>query len=478
MARVNQWAFRGQLINSPYVRVRDITGQWGLPPLRGENFLTYNATGRLFVPKIHDEKHITLELLVRDTPSGMAAYVFDQLDKLFANRSQGALANILDSGTRTGQAECVAWDKQDLTVSGAVYSGVVDFLLADPYLYGSTVTGTVVPAAGLSFGTPVINQAFSPSRANFTLSMTGVVSGQPILVAYHASIYPAVTTNISTITDTFGTPYTWTKVDGYLDASVDNDAEIWIGTGGVGTSGVITVTPAHTAACGGAAVPMIGASTAAGLLAIDVHNCTNYSTSGISPSPPAISVTPTASGEGALLAANSFGTPATPPTGETTHFTLVSGGTNVTIGSEFLYPTSGVALSPTYGNYSNWINVAAVVKGSGAAPASVNITNPGTVRAEKITLDILGPATNPTISNTTNGYSLTINTAVAGGQHLIIDTGAYTAVNNGVSVIGSLVHTGGTAFMALETGVNTLTAIGSGCTGASLLTVSFATPYV
>ena len=53
MARLNQWAFAGNLINSPNVRVGKIVGQFGLPPLRGANWIAQNATGEQFVQKLH-----------------------------------------------------------------------------------------------------------------------------------------------------------------------------------------------------------------------------------------------------------------------------------------------------------------------------------------------------------------------------------------------------------------------------------------
>ena len=78
MARLNQWAFRGQLLNSPNVRIRKMTGPFSLPPIRGEDFLTMGRTGRLFVPKLHDSRRISLEIIVRDVPTGVTQGIFDQ----------------------------------------------------------------------------------------------------------------------------------------------------------------------------------------------------------------------------------------------------------------------------------------------------------------------------------------------------------------------------------------------------------------
>ena len=79
MARLNQWAFAGNLINSPNVRVGKIVGQFGLPPLRGANWIAQNATGEQFVPKLHGGRDIILPLIVRDTPNGISQGIFEMV---------------------------------------------------------------------------------------------------------------------------------------------------------------------------------------------------------------------------------------------------------------------------------------------------------------------------------------------------------------------------------------------------------------
>jgi hypothetical protein len=166
------------------------------------------------------------------------------------------------------------------------------------------------------------------------------------------------------------------------------------------------------------------------------------------------------------------------PTGTLTrcYFTYL---TDTLLGSvdTYLYPSAGVGLSPTFGYGSAaWNLVGAVIKGSGAA-VTLNVTNPGTVLAEKLTLDLFGPIASPTITNTTNGTSVTINTSVAGTKHLIVNTGAFTALNDGANVIGSVTHSGAVPFLTLNPGINVLQVSGAACTGSTLVTVSFAPGY-
>jgi hypothetical protein len=151
MAVFNRWSFRGfPLRQGLNTNVGTMQGVFALPPLRGDDFLTMNRTGQIYVQKVHDSRVISLMIVVRDTASNAKIY-FDQLSVLFANRSLGALVQTLEDGsTRTGQAECVGWTGAvDISDdSGSVFAGMADFSLPDPWLYGPTVTGSVAPTTG------------------------------------------------------------------------------------------------------------------------------------------------------------------------------------------------------------------------------------------------------------------------------------------------------------------------------------------
>jgi len=467
MARLNQWAFRGSIINGPNVRVRDISGAFGLPPLRGEDFLTMGRTGRVFVPKVHDSREITLEIIVRDVPYGVTPGIFDQIATWATNRTQGALTNILDSGPRTGQAECTAWLPGDMGVGGLTFKGVATFRLADPWLYGPTVTASVTPGnSTITVGPPVVNGFTRANRASFPLAMAGITSGQPILIVFS---FPQPTVSVSTVADTFGGHYTWTKVE----SSTSADIEIWIGTGGTGTSGTVTVTPTISCDCAGIGYPLYGASVAAGLLAVDVHANTS---SGI------VNLTPSAANELALFAFSAFADDGTPdpllPTPwVSTHLDEYS--TWCATGTTYASPASGVALTPPVDvAYLIANSVGAIIKTGTAGSTSLAVTNPGTATAESMLITLTGPMTNPTISNATTGTSLTILRTVAAGNHEYIDTGAATCKDGaGTNHIGLLTHSGAVPFLTLAPGVNALSLMASNMTGASTLAVSFNPPY-
>jgi hypothetical protein len=150
----------------------------------------------------------------------------------------------------------------------------------------------------VTFGTPVRVDMVSSTSAAFVMS--GVTSGQPIIL-YWASINSSAAAPLaSAISDTFSTPYLWTKVVNGLCPSGYGAGALYVGTGGSGISGTITITYATTIA-GGAAFPCTGASTASGLSAIDA------SASGTSTNTPygfnstTIVLAPTAANEGALV---------------------------------------------------------------------------------------------------------------------------------------------------------------------------------
>jgi hypothetical protein len=478
MAKLNAFSFAGHFLNRPNVKVRQVTK--GSPPLRGSNFVAPGRTGEIWTPKKHGGRMVSLEILVIDEPRGTALQVFDEMAQLAATRTQGALVQYLSSGARTAQAEIVNWIAQDVDTVGLVFVGQADFYLADPWFYGATVSGSVVPTAGIALGTIKYSADISGPRTTYPIVMTGVTSGQPILLAHVAQ---GATSAVSGIADTFATPYTWTKVE---SQATYQDVELWIGTGGVGTSGTITVTAA-SAAIGGMAQPFTGASTAAGLLAIDVHGHNSAANPGSGNPLMTLSLTPTAAGEAIVFVANQNNEnigfpdvlPSFPPGNILYGINYTAGPSSPMCFFRWLNPTSGAAFNmsvDTNPATGGWATVGAVLKGTGV-PATLSVTNPGTVVAEKVSLDILGPLISPTISNLTNGTSVTVAVTVASTKHLLIDTGAFTALNDGANVVGAVSHTGAAPFLTLSPGVNVLQITGSGATGSSLVSVSLAAPY-
>jgi hypothetical protein len=122
-----------------------------------------------------------------------------------------------------------------------------------------------------------------------TVGPITVTSGQPILFFYTDLVFDS----FATLSDNFTVPYTWTTVQQEGDG-----AQVYIGTGGQGTSGTISISglqfTGDTVSL--MAVPCIGASTAPGLQAIDVSGKATSSTAGPS-------LTPVNPGEGAVYLA-------------------------------------------------------------------------------------------------------------------------------------------------------------------------------
>lgn len=112
-----------------------------------------------------------------------------------------------------------------------------------------------------------------------------------------------------------------------------------------------------------------------------------------------------------------------------------------------------------------------------ASPTDFTFTNPGTVSGSQLQLAFAGPIANPTLTNNTNGISVTCNVSVASGDTLTIDCAAWTAsLASGSNAIGSIVHSGAFAFMEFAPGPNSISVTAS--TPGGTLTVTFQPPYL
>jgi hypothetical protein len=119
-----------------------------------------------------------------------------------------------------------------------------------------------------------------------------------------------------------------------------------------------------------------------------------------------------------------------------------------------------------------------VVLAATAIPASgthVAITNPGDVRGHRIVFTLAGPFANPRITNNTNGNWLEVDVNTAAGQELVVDVGAFTAFNNGLTAIGS-VRKNSVPWLFLEPGVNDLEVTGTAVGGT--LAATFRPPHL
>jgi hypothetical protein len=83
------------------------------------------------------------------------------------------------------------------------------------------------------------------------------------------------------------------------------------------------------------------------------------------------------------------------------------------------------------------------------------IHNPGTAEDRKAVITFNGDFDTPILTNLTNGVILEYAAVISGGDNLVVDCGAYTAVYNlTLNVIGQIVHSGDSAFMVLVPGDN------------------------
>lgn len=122
-------------------------------------------------------------------------------------------------------------------------------------------------------------------------------------------------------------------------------------------------------------------------------------------------------------------------------------------------------------------NVVDSARSFAASPLNYSLTLPGSIRTHRVTFDLLGATNGPiTITNNTTGTSVTFNPNVPGGQHLVIDSDAFTALLAGASVIGSLSHSGAVPFFWFNPGVNAITITASAAGGS--VTTTLKVPYL
>lgn len=105
-----------------------------------------------------------------------------------------------------------------------------------------------------------------------------------------------------------------------------------------------------------------------------------------------------------------------------------------------------------------------------SSPKDFNFTNAGSAPTQRLVIDFTGPQTNPRLTNQTTGGYVDLAAVVASAKHLIIDTAAYTALNDGVDVVPSLTHGPFTDWMHLVQGVNALRATNTSAGGSVLVT--------
>lgn len=147
------WKVNGTTLNTLAYNIETLSGREGIPPRRGENIVIPYMSGRLWVPKVADERPLTLAMWVQDkdvngtrpsTPTARRAQLRDNTqalkdlfgvyDSLLTLERKIRLGSGLK--TWTAEAECVGsmpfeWEEQHDWFA----KFVVDLIMPDPYWY-------------------------------------------------------------------------------------------------------------------------------------------------------------------------------------------------------------------------------------------------------------------------------------------------------------------------------------------------------
>ena len=95
-----------------------------------------------------------------------------------------------------------------------------------------------------------------------------------------------------------------------------------------------------------------------------------------------------------------------------------------------------------------------------ASPTNFSVTNAGSLATHRPIITFTGPISNPRLINLTldSGAAFYVEclVTVASAALLVIDCGAWTALNDGVNAIGSIRHSGAFEFFRLVPGANSL----------------------
>jgi len=110
------------------------------------------------------------------------------------------------------------------------------------------------------------------------------------------------------------------------------------------------------------------------------------------------------------------------------------------------------------------------------SPQNIAVTNDGTYKAEKVTVTVAGPITDPKFA--VGSIWVLYTGTVATDETLVIDCGDWTAELDGGDVSGNISHEGDLRWLVFAVGVNTLIVTSSGFAGATTVTVEFTAAFV
>ena len=294
-----------------------------------------------------------------------------------------------------------------------------NYIFKDAGLARAAQTAKALGATmSVGFGTIINEQVTGTSVSAYVVAPT---SGQPIIAIVTQAT--AGYNYFGTISDSFATPYTWTLVqpwEGYTGLVTG----VFIGTGGSGPNGDVTVTTTTSCTVAVTAFACVGASTASGLAAIDVSGVgTSTGTTFTS-----VSLTPSAPGGGAVYVgipadANSTGTVTGFPGGAGwSNSVQLYDASNYYGVSLYASPPAGAALSTSWDQNANGgtayaASIALIVLAGFSAPSAPTLTAP----ANTATINALNSTTFSATYNSTDGQNQN-----AFAMRFSANSGAYT----------------------------------------------------
>ena len=188
----DRWTFGGLDLSSYAYLVREVSGADEFPNLRGEDAPFTGLPGRRPMGKLADARRLALGLWVNPLSSGgtlveptnrrQARRNLDELYAILGRRAQQALVRTLpDASARTAMAEVVDVSGFSDPLSGELFGLVVDFALADPYLYGANV---------------VVSGATPASPTDLAITHPGTVRGGRLVLDFTGPIANPRVTNL------------------------------------------------------------------------------------------------------------------------------------------------------------------------------------------------------------------------------------------------------------------------------------------
>lgn len=160
----DRWTFDGTDLSSYALILSGSLDTEDLPGLRGEDVAVPYLPGRRWAAKLPDSRRLSLALLVTDQavggglalPDGRQQFQanLDGLRSVLAKPGRRSLVHYLaDGSSRTAQAECLGLQVGETFGNREGTVAVADFMLADPYFYGSPLVdaGRSIAASPTAF---------------------------------------------------------------------------------------------------------------------------------------------------------------------------------------------------------------------------------------------------------------------------------------------------------------------------------------